>query len=172
MLGCKQCRSPLETKHQSLNICPFIMCNLIHACQTAIFDWLKHSICINMKCRERKKKSAFLLGWFIFCLTAAQYSIVRWSHPIQWSIHLLYIHQSTHHRYLFILCGPGWLECLHSSEWEKRKVSFLCTVYFAKNILLAFPSEPLQSAHQRPSIGWHSLNWLMRNVPTVLFAEV
>lgn len=87
----------------------------------------------------RKGKKS-LSSWVIFvCLTAAHYSMVRWSHPIQWSIHLLYIHQSTLHRYLFILWGPGWLECLHSSEWGKRKVSFLCTVYYIYSPTSRFP---------------------------------
>lgn len=85
---------------------------------------------------KRKKKVSLSFCVIFVCLTAAQYSVVRWSRPIQWSIHFLYIHQSTYHRYLFILCGPGWLECLHSLEWEKRKVSFLCTLYFTKTILL------------------------------------
>lgn len=94
---------------------------------------------------HRKKKISVSSRVIFVCLTAARYRMVRWSRPIQWSIHFLYIHQPTHHLYLFILCGPGWLECLHSSKWEKRKVSFLYTVYFAKNIL-AFP--PPRHIHQ------------------------
>lgn len=150
------------------------MCNSIHTCQTAIFDWLKHSICMDMKCGKEKKKVSLSFCVIFVCLTAAQYSVVSWSRPIQWSIHFLYIHQSTHHRYLFILCGPGWLGCLHSSEWEKRKVSFLCTLYFTKTILLGLNLGGVAIGTTEPPtpIGWHSLNWLMRNVPAVLFAEV
>lgn len=100
----------------------------MRAKRTLLIGWSMCSICMNMKCgkKKQKKKNSFLPDWVTFvCLTAAEYSTVMRSCTIQRSIHFLYIHQSTHHLYLFILCGPRQLERLRSSKWEKGKVSFL-----------------------------------------------
>lgn len=120
---------------------------------------------------KNKKKTEFLTEWFFSCLTAAWGCNSQGVCTIQRSIHFLYIHQSTHHLYPFILRGPRWLECLHSSEWEKAKVSFIY-IYFAMLILLA----PQRVCHRRnirypPSadILW---TWLMRNGLPILFAKV
>lgn len=107
------------------------MCNPINACQTAIFGWLKQ------RSLEKKKRKASLSSWAIFDSSTEQYGQVE----SQSSKVYIFKRPSVHPSPLFILCGPRWLECLHSSEWERRKVSFLCTVYFSKNILPAFPLE-------------------------------
>lgn len=81
------------------------MCNLIHACQTAIFDWLKHSICINMKCRERKKKVS-LSSWVIYFLldsSTLQYGQVESPNPVKYTS---FIHPSVHPSPLSIY--PVW----------------------------------------------------------------
>lgn len=75
------------------------------------------------------------------CLTAAWGCNSLGVCTIQRSIHFLYIHQSTHHLYPFILRGPRWLECLHSSEWEKAKVSF---IYISQSSYFSPPSPPFR----------------------------
>lgn len=148
-------------KHQPLNICPFVMCNLIQACHAGAFDGWRHAWRLDE--REKVEKEGERSSWLSEFWVWQQHRTVavrRRVCTIQRSIHFLYIHQSSHHLYPFIPRGPSWLECLHSSEWEKAKVSFLY-IYFAKLILLAFPPRRVRHRHNirdPPSMGWQSLN--------------
>lgn len=162
-------------KHQPLNICPFVMCNLIQACQAGAFDGWRHAWRLDE--REKVEKEGDRSSWpseFWVWQQHRTVAVRRRVCTIQRSIHFLYIHQSSHHLYPFIPRGPSWLECLHSSEWEKAKVSFLY-IYFAKLILLAFPPRRVRHRHNirdPPPPQWADSLWtcLMRNGTPILFA--
>lgn len=160
LLGCKQCRKPVETKPQLLNTCAFVMCKLLHRRQTATFDWLKHVCHLHeqeMWEKERKKQTK----------TKSQSITFKPSDIAQFSeVYIFYTSINPTIAFIYLSCAvPGdWSVSTAQNERKERSVFYIC---------FRFPfGVPVGTTSETPSIGWHALNSLMRNVPTLLFAGV
>lgn len=149
------------------------MCNSIHTCQTAIFDWLKHSICMDMKCGKEKKKVSlfFLCNFCLLDSSTAQCGQVESPNPVKYTF---FIHPSVHPSPLSIYPVRSRVAGVSPQlGMREKKGQFSMYSIFHKNHTSRFEPRRGCNWHNRgPPIGWHSLNWLMRNVPAVLFAEV
>lgn len=112
------------------------MCNSIHTCQTAIFDWLKHSICMNIKCRK-ESQPFFLSDFCLLDSSAVQYGQVESPNPVKYTF---FIHPSAHPSPLSI--DPVWSRVTGVSpelRMREKKGQFSMYCISRKNHTSRFP---------------------------------
>lgn len=112
------------------------MCNSIHTCQTAIFDWLKHSICMNIKCRK-ESQPFFLSDFCLLDSSAVQYGQVESPNPVKYTF---FIHPSAHPSPLSI--DPVWSRVTGVSPelgMREKKGQFSMYCISRKNHTSRFP---------------------------------